>query len=104
MVSEGKNRNNNNYISNSRKNSAAKTTYEAVNKRWTRKISTQKVKEPEKINKDVLNIQNRIANNTNSIKENIQMSLIRPMLRQVGCSEGMVRNNRGECALKFSEY
>ncbi|CAI6363453.1 unnamed protein product [Macrosiphum euphorbiae] len=104
MDSEGKNSINNNYILYSRKNSAAKTTYDAVNKRWTWKMSTQKVKEPKKINKDGLNIQNRIPNNTISIGENIQMALIRPKLRQVKCPEGMARNNRGECALKFSDY
>jgi len=103
MDSEGKNSIDDSYKLYSRKNSAAKTTYDAVNKRWSRKMSAQKVKEPKKINKDGLNIQNRITNKTISIRENIQMSLITPIkLRQ--CPEGMVQNNRGGCALKFSEY
>ncbi|KAL4091728.1 hypothetical protein QTP88_026375 [Uroleucon formosanum] len=100
MDSEGKNSINNNYMVYLRKNGASRTTYDAVNKSWTRKTSTQKVKEPKKINDYGFNIKNRIANNTKTV----QMVLIRPKLRQIECPKGMVRDNRGECTFKFSEY
>jgi len=97
MDSEGKNTINN-YVLNSRKNSATKTTFDATNKNWIRNISTQKVKESNKVNENGVNIQNRFVNDTFLIK-NVQMVLIKPKLRQ--CPEGMVRDNRGQCALKF---
>ncbi|NP_001233047.1 uncharacterized protein LOC100575398 isoform X1 [Acyrthosiphon pisum] len=93
MDSEGKNRINDNYILYSRKNSAAKTAYDAVNKRWTRDISTQKVKETlQKSNK-----MKEVCLNT--LAKIFQVALIRPKLRP--CPAGMVRGSRGECVFKF---
>jgi len=104
MDSEGKNRINDNYILYSRKNSAAKTAYDALNKRWTRDISMQKVKEtllkPNKMKEIGLNIQNRILKNNIQAKD-FQAILIRPKLKQ--CPKGKVRDSRGECIFKFVE-
>jgi len=103
MDSEGKDRINENYILYSRKNSAAKTAYKAVNKRWTRDISMQKVEEilqePNKMKEIGLNILNCILNN-NILEKFYQLRLlIRPKSKQ--CPTGMVRNSRGECVFKF---
>lgn len=97
MDSEGKSTISN-YVLNSRKSSTAKTTFDATNKYWIQNPSTQKVKGSNKINENSVNFQN----DTFLIK-NVQtfMVLIKPKLIQ--CPEGMVRDNRGECALKFSD-
>ncbi|CAI6363695.1 unnamed protein product [Macrosiphum euphorbiae] len=105
MDSEGKDRINDNYILYSRKNGAAKTAYKAVNKRWTRDISMQKVEEilqePNKMKEIGLNILNCILNN-NILQKFYQMRLlIRPKSKQ--CPTGMVRNSRGECVFKFDD-
>jgi len=97
MDLEGKNRINNNNKLYSQKNTAAEAPYDAVNKIWTRNISTKKVKEPNKTNANENN-QNRIVNNTIVTK----YSLVNPILRQ--CPEGTVRVfNKAECVLKFSD-
>jgi len=102
MDSEGKNRINDNHILYSRKDSAAKTAYNAANKRWTRDIYKQKVEEtlqkPNKMKEISLNILNRILNNSILAKIS-QIVLIRPKLKQ--CPSGMVRDSRGECVFKF---
>jgi len=97
---EGKNRINDNYILYSRKNSAAKNAYDAVNKRLTWDISSLKVKKSinmEEIGSDILN---RILNN-NILAKIGQIVLIRPKSKQ--CPIGKVRDSRGECVFKFFE-
>lgn len=93
MVSEGK-KTISNYVLNSRKNSASKTTFD---KNWIRNLFAQKDKGSNEINKNGVNFQNNVT----SFFKNVQMSLIRPKLKQ--CPDGMVRDNRGQCAPKFSD-
>jgi len=93
---KGKNRINNKYILYSQKKNVVKTAYDAMNKSWTRNISTKKVKEPNKTNVNIVN--NTVKKNFQ--KNDAQVFLMRPVLRQ--CPKGMVRdNNRGDCVHKF---
>jgi len=99
MDSEGTNTINNRLFS--RKYSTATTASDAaVNKARLRNIATKRVRGFDKINESDQNIENQTVNKT-ILKQNKQMVLIRPKLRR--CPEGTVRDNNGECALKFSD-
>uniref|UniRef100_A0A2S2PL09 Uncharacterized protein n=1 Tax=Schizaphis graminum TaxID=13262 RepID=A0A2S2PL09_SCHGA len=84
------------------KNNVVTYAPNTVNKMWIRNISARKVKDSYKINQNDLTIGKYNSTRIKAIpKKNVQMTLIRPKLRQ--CLEGMVQDTNGECTYGFED-